>query len=160
MGKYLLNMFILCFFVWGVVIDNLILPSENELKQDVGVYTRYRVKTLDKDDKLDILENQLMVYAVVDNREQVYYMEHKSYFENRLKMLPEGTPVQMRYVRRFPKFWKRHMYDMREAGIPIIRYSAIQLHEKQTKIWTFTGIMGGVFLALALVGWIGRPRRR
>ena len=75
-------------------------------------------------------------------------------------MLPAGTPVQLRYVRRFPKFWKRHLYDMREAGIPIIRYSAAQLHEKQKEIWKISGIMGGIYLVVAIMGWIGRPRRR
>jgi len=160
MKKYLLNMFILCFCVWAVVVDNMILPSENQLKQDVGVYTRYRVKKWQQGGKLDIIQNELMIYAVVKNREQLYYMEHKNYFENRLKMLPEGTPVQLRYVRRFPKFWKRHMYVMRETGIPIIGYSSAQLHQKQEDIWKFTGIMGGIFLVLAAVGWIGKPRHR
>ena len=160
MKKYLLGMFILCFFVWGVVVDNVLLPSEKQLRQDVGVYTRHRVKKWQKGGKLDIIQNELMIYAVVKNREQLYYMEHKTYFENSLKNLPEGTPVQLRYVRRFPKFWKRHIYDLREGGIPIIRYSAYQLEEKQKEIWKFTGIMAGVFLALAVVGWIGHPRQK
>ena len=160
MKKYLLGMFILCFFVWGVVVDNVLLPSEKHLRQDVGVYTRYRVKKWQKGGKLDIIQNELMIYAVVKNREQLYYMEHKTYFENALKSLPTGTPVQLRYVRRFPKFWKRHIYDLREGGIPIIRYSAAQLYQKQKEIWKFTGIMAGIFLALAVVGWIGHPRQK
>jgi len=160
MKKYLLGMFILCLFVWAVVVDNMILPSEGQLRQDVGAYTRYRVKKWQKGGKLDIISDELMIYAVVKNREQLYYMEHKSYFENSLKNLPSGTPVQLRYVRRFPKIWKRHIYDLREAGIPIIRYSAAQLHQKQKEIWKFTGIMAGIFLALAVVGWIGKPRRK
>jgi len=158
--KYLLGMFILCLFVWAVVVDNVLLPSEKQLRQDVGTYTRYRVKKWQKGGKLDIIQDELMIYAIVKNREQLYYMEHKSYFENSLKNLPEGTPVQLRYVRRLPKFWKRHIYDLREGGIPIIRYSAAQLHQKQKEIWKFTGIMAGVFLALAVVGWIGHPRQK
>ena len=160
MKKYLLSMFILCFFVWGVVVDNVVLPSENQLRQDVGSYTRYRVKKWEKGSKLDVIQDELMVYAIVKNREQLYYMEHKSYFENSLKNLPQGTPVQLRYVRRFPKLWKRHLYDLREGGIPIIRYSAAQLFQKQREIWKFTGIMGGVFLILAVLGWIGHPRQK
>ena len=160
MKKYLLSMFILCFFVWGVVVDNVVLPSENQLQQDVGSYTRYRVKKWEKGSKLDVIQDELMIYAIVKNREQLYYMEHKTYFENALKNLPQGTPVQLRYVRRFPKLWKRHLYDLREGGIPIIRYSAAQLFQKQREIWKFTGIMGGVFLILAVLGWIGHPRQK
>lgn len=160
MKKYQLGMFVLCLFVWAVVVDNMIIPSENQLKQDVGTYTRYRIKKWEKGGKLDFISDELMIYAVVKNREQLYYMEHKSYFENTLKNLPAGTPVQLRYVRRFPKFWKRHIYDLRESGIPIIRYSAAVLHQKQREIWKFTGIMGGVFLILSAVGWVGRPRKK
>ena len=160
MKKYLLGMFILCLFIWAVVVDNAILPSETQLKQDVGQYTRYRVKKWQSGKKFDVIQDELMIYAVVKNREQLYYMEYKSYFKNRLDILPSGTPVQLRYVRRFPKFWKRHMYEMREAGIPIIRYSAAQLHQKQKEILKFSGIMTGVYLILAVVGLIGHPRKK
>jgi hypothetical protein len=160
MKKYLFTMFLLCFFVWGVVVDNLILPNENKLRQDVGAFTRFRVKKWEKGTRMDIIQDELMIYAIVKNREQLYYMEHKTYFENALKTLPEGTPVQLRYVRRFPKFWKRHIYDLRQGGIPIIRYSSAQLERKQKEIWKFTGIMSGVFLILAALGWVGRPRRK
>jgi len=160
MKKYLFGMFILCFFVWAVVVDNAIIPSDNQLKQDVGVYTRYRVKKWQQGGKFDILKDQLMIYAVVKNREQLYYMDYKNYLENSLKNLPEGTPVQLRYVRRFPKIWKRHLYEVCVNGIPKLGYSAGVLYQKQRDIWKFTGIMAGIFLALAAVGWIGRPRRR
>jgi len=160
MKKYLLNMFILCFCVWAVVVDNAIIPGENQLKQDVGSYTRYRVKKWAKGGKLDVIEDELLVYAIVKNREQLYYMEHKSYFENTLKNLPQGTSVQLRSARRFPKFWKRHLYDMREGGIPVIRYSAGQLIQKQRAIWKFTGIMGGVYLVLVALGFINKSRAR
>jgi hypothetical protein len=160
MKKYLFSMFILCFFVWGVVVDNLIIPGEDKLRQDVGVYTRYRVKHWQKGTKLDLIKDELMIYAIVKNREQLYYMDYKTWFENALKSQPEGSPVQMRYVRRFPKFWRRQMYDLREGGIPIIRYSPTQLRQKQQDVWKFTAIMSGVFLILAVLGWVGRPRRK
>lgn len=153
-------MFILCFFVWAVVVDNMILPGEDQLKQDVGTYTRYRVKKWQQGGKLDIIPDELMVYAVVKNREQVYYMEHKLFIENTLKRLPSETPVQLRYVRRFPKLWRRHMYELRQEGIPVIRYSSMALDQKQQGIWKFTGIMGGIFLVLAAVGWIGKSRKK
>jgi len=160
MRKYLLNMFILCFCVWTVVVDNAVLPGGNQLKQDVGTYTRYRVKIWNKGGRLDVIDNELLVYAIVKNREQLYYMEHKSYFENTLKNLPAGTPVQLRYARRFPKFWKRHLYDLREGGIPVVRYSAAQLFQKQRAIWKFTGIMGGVYLVLVALGLVNRSRAK
>ncbi len=160
MRKYLLGMFILCLFIWAVVIDNAILPSETQLKQDVGQYTRYRVKKWQSGKKFDVIQDELMIYAVVKNREQLYYMEYKSYFKNALENVPAGTPVQLRYVRRFPKFWKRHIYDLREGGIPIVRYSAAQLYQKQKEIWKFSGIMAGIYLILAVVGWIGQPRKK
>ncbi len=160
MKKYLLNMFILCFCVWAVVVDNAVLPAENQLKQDVGSYTRYRVKKWTKGSKLDVIEDELLIYAIVKNREQLYYMEHKHHFENSLKNLPQGTPVQLRYARRFPKFWKRHLYDMREGGIPIVRYSAAQLFQKQRAIWKFSGIMGGVYLVLVALGFINKLQER
>ena len=61
MKKYLLSMFILCFFVWGVVVDNVVLPSENQLRQDVGSYTRYRVKKWEKGSKLDVIQDRKSV---------------------------------------------------------------------------------------------------
>lgn len=160
MKKYLLSMFILCFCIWAVVVDNAVLPGGNQLKQDVGSYTRYRVKKWTKGSKLDVIEDELLVYAVVKNREQLYYMEHKSYFEHTLKNLPSGTPVQLRYARRFPKFWKRHLYDLRKGGIPLVRYSSAQLLQKQRAIWKFTGIMAGVYLGLVALGFINKSRER
>ena len=160
MKKYIWSVFILCFFVWAVIVDNVVLPANNQLKQDVGVYTRYRVKEWHKGEKLNIIPDELMIYAVVKNREQLYYMEHKTYFENSLKNLPEGTPVQLRYARRFPKLWKRHLYALQERGIPIVRYSSAQLLQKQQQIWKFSGIMGSIFLGLTAVGWIGKPRQK
>jgi hypothetical protein len=158
--QYMFGMFILCFCVWTVVVDNVFLPSDTNLPQDVGAYTRYRVKKWTKGSKLDVINDELLIYVIVKNREQLYYMEHKSYFENTLKYLPAGTPVQVRYKRGFPKIWKRHLYSMRENGIPIIRYSAAQIHQKQREIWKFTGIMGGVYLVFVVLGLINKPRQK
>ena len=81
-------------------------------------------------------------------------------FESSLKNLPEGTQVQVRYVNRFPKFWKRHMYDLRIAGISRMSYSQHQLSEKQIEIWKITGIMSGMYLILVVLGLVSKPRRR
>lgn len=152
-------MFILCFFVWAVVVDNVVLPRTNSpMKQDNGQYTRYRVKDWTKNKKLSFIEDELLVYVIVNNREQCYYLDYGFHFESSLKNLPEGVPVQVRYVNRFPKFWKRHMYDLRIDGISRMSYSQYQLSEKQQKIWKVTGIMGGVYLILVVLGIINKPR--
>ncbi len=158
--KFIGWMFILCFCVWAVVVDNAVMPSLKELNQDVGVYSRYRLKAWSRSGKLDFLKDELMVYAVVDNREQLYYIEYTPNFELTLKHMPAGTPVQMRYARRFPKFWKRHLYDMRENGVTRMSYSSYQLELKQREIWKFTYVMGGIFLFLAFLGLIRRTGSR
>lgn len=160
MKKYLLGMSILCLFVWAVVVDNAIIPSDKHLRQDVGAYTRFKVKKWQTGRKFDIIEDELMIYAIVKNREQLYYMDHRSYLENGLKSLPAGSHVQLRYARRFPKFWKRQLYELRKEGIPYISYPAALLADKQKEVWKFSGIMAGVFLVLAAVGWVGKPRRK
>jgi hypothetical protein len=157
--QYMIGMFALCFCIWAIVVDNAVLPPMNALSQDVGAYSRYRVKTWNRDGKLDILQDELLIYAVVKNREQLYYMEYKPYFESSLKHMEQGTPVQLRYVNRFPKFWKRHLYDLRINGQSVLRYAPGQLIQKQKEIWKFTGIMGGIFLFLAFLGLINKPRR-
>ena len=158
--KYGFGMFILCFFVWAVVVDNVLLPGDDRLRQDNGAYTRYRVKKWDQGGKLDIIPDELLIYVIVKNREQLYYMEYKSYFEETLKNLPEGTPVQVRYNKSFPKVWKKHVYSLNESGIPILRYSAAQMLQKQQLIWKFTGIMGGIYLILLILGFINKPRNK
>jgi hypothetical protein len=155
--QYMVTVFLLCFLVWAVVIDNAVLPSLKSLKQDVGTYTRYRVKKWDKGGKLDLLKDELLVYAVVKNREQLYYMDYKPHFEQTLKSLAPGTPLQLRYANRFPKFWKRHLYDLRNSGIPVLGYSPGHMITKQKEIWKFTGIMAGAFLFLAVLGFVNKP---
>lgn len=158
--QYMFGMFALCFCIWAVVVDQMVLPGDDQLRQDVGAYSRYRVKKWSKDGRFDLLSDQLLIYVVVKNREQLYYMDYKSYFESSLKVLPKDTPVQVRYDRRFPKIWKKCVYELRANGIPVVRYSAAQLFQRQREIWKFTGIMGGVFLLLAVLGLINKPRPR
>ena len=158
--QYFITMFCLCLFVWAIVVDNAILPSLDALKQDVGTYTRYRVKEWSKGRKWDFVSDELLVYSIVKNREQLYYIERSPHFESTLKYLPEGTPVQLRYVRSFPKFWKRHLYDLRSNGVTIMSYSPGYLIEKQKDIWKVTGIMAGVYLILVVLGIINKPRPR
>lgn len=158
--QYTLVMFLLCFFVWAIVVDNAIVPSMSDLSQSNGLYSRYRVKQWNKGRKLDVLQDELLVYAYIDDREQLFYMEKTAYFEATLQNIPKGTPVQLRYSRRFPKVWKRHLYDARQQGVSFMRYSPSYLREKQAFIWKFTGIMGGIFLFLALLGLIKKTRAK
>lgn len=158
--QYLIGMFALCLFVWAILVDNAVLPPMNALKLDSGAYSRYRVKKWDQGGKLDFLGDELLIYAVVKNREQLYYMDYKPNFEFTLKRLEQGTPVQMRYVNRFPKFWKRELYDVRANGVSALHYAPAQLKEKQKKIWKISGIMGGIFIFLVLVGRLSKPRKK
>jgi len=163
MKKYMFMMFMLCFFVWAVVVDNAVLSGTDRLPQDNGTYTRYKVNRWNSkilDGRYKILRDQLLVYAIVDNREQLYYIDYKTYFENTLKNLPEGSSVQLRYKRGFPKIWKRHVYEIRSGGLPVMGYSGAVLIERQKEIWKFTGIMGGIYLVLVALGFVGKPRKR
>jgi hypothetical protein len=153
-------MFCLCLFVWAIAVDNLVLPSMDSLHQDVGAYNRYRVKEWSKGKKWDFISDELLVYAIVKNREQLYYIDYTPQFEATLKYLPQGTPVQLRYVRSFPKFWKRHLYDMRSNGISVMSYSPGYMIQKQKEIWKITGIMGGVYLIIVVLGFLNKPRPR
>lgn len=157
-AKYYVIMFALCFCVWTILIDNLILPSKDHLRQDNGAYTRYRVKHWNKGGKFKVVEDELLIYAVVKNREQLYYMEYKPYFEASLKNLPNLTPVHLRYVRAFPKFWKRHLYDLQVSGRSAVTYSAYTLHQKQQENWKITGIMGGIYAIIVVLGLLNKPR--
>jgi hypothetical protein len=159
-AKYYIVMFVLCLFVWAILIDNLILPDKNRLKQDNGAYTRYRVKEWNKGRKLDVIQNELMIYAVVDNREQLYYMDYQTYFEAALKSMPEYMPIQLRYVYSLPKFWKRQLYDIRTEGRSIMTYSSYYMEEKQKENWKMTGIMGGIYAILVVLGLVSKRRVR
>ncbi|MDH3982142.1 MAG: hypothetical protein OES84_04495 [Kiritimatiellaceae bacterium] len=159
-SQYLIGMFVLCFCVWTVVVDNVVLPSMDGLAQDVGLYSRYRVKEWNKGKKIDLLKNELLVYAYVKDREQLYYMEYTPQFEATLRNLPQGAAVQLRHAKRFPKIWKRHLYDLRQEGIPIMRYSPTQLMQKQKFIWKFSAVVGGIYLFLVVLGLMNKPKAR
>lgn len=157
--RYYISMFFLCFFVWVILVDNAVLPSQDSLKQDVGVYTRYRIKDWSRG-KLDVVSDELLIYAVVKDREQLYYMEYKPHYEASLMRVPEETPVQLRYVHRFPKFWKRHLYDLRINGQSALSYSSYHLQQRQKEIWKITGVIGAVYMFLIVLGMINKPRNK
>lgn len=152
-------MFFLCFFVWAVVVDHVILPSGNALTQEAGQFTRYRVKKRKPVQRVGLLKDEVLIYALVEGRERLYYMDYKPQFELTLKNVQTGTPLQLRYDNRFPKFWKKKIYDLRSSGLSILSYSPGQLIHQQRGIWKFTGIMGGVFLFLLVIRLIRKPRR-
>lgn len=158
--KYYVLTFAMCFFVWAILVDNMVVPSNDAMSIAPGTYSRYRVKKWSQDGKLNLLKDEILVYAYVKGREQIYYIEYSRGFESTLKNLPEGTPVQMRYVSRFPKVWKRHLYDLRANGRSVVSYSSYYLKEKQTEIWKITGIIGGIYLVLVVLGLLNRPRRK
>jgi hypothetical protein len=158
--QYTFVVFLICFFVWAVVVDNAVIPKMDNLRQLTGSFTRYRVKELDKSGKLHLLKDELLIYARVKEREEFFYIERTPYFEATLKNLQPGDLLELRYSQAFPKVWKRSLYDVRVDGRSILRYSPQQLAEKQKFIWKFSGIIGGAFLLLAFIGMINKPRRR
>ena len=158
--QYLFSMFVLCFFIWAVLVDNLVLPSDDALHQNNGTYTRYRVKKWDQGGKLDLIKDEILVYAIVNNRERHYYLAHKPYFEATLKNLPEGTPIQIRYKNGFPKIWKKSVYSLNKGGIPFLRFSSAQMLQQQRATWKLSGIMVGVYLFLVGLGFINKPKRK
>ena len=157
---YLTVVFLLCFFVWAVVVDNAVLPSMDGLQERTGSYSRYKVREWGKGGKLNPLKDELLVYVYVRNREQFFYIERTPLFEYTLKSLQPGTRVELGYVRRFPKLWKKELYELKLGRMPVIRYSPFQLKKKQAFIWKYTGIMTGVFILLASLGLINKPRTR
>lgn len=158
--QYMSIVFLLCFFVWAVVVDNAVLPEQNNLQERTGTFTRYKVKEWSQGGKLNLLKDEIIIYAIVKDREEFYYLEHTPYFEQALKNMNKGTRVTLRYAKRFPKVWKRQLYDIRIDGNSVMWFSPGQLAAKQKYIWKFTGIMAGAFLLLAFLGTISKPRTR
>jgi hypothetical protein len=150
-------MFVLCFVVWTALVDNVVLPDHDRLQQDAGLFTRYRMKEWRKVGNLNLMPNELLIYASMKEQEQVYYLEYKDHFEAILQALPEGTPIQMRYVNGFPKIWKRQLYDLQISGNSILSFSSQSLEEKQKEIWKTTAIIGGVYLLLVGLGLLNKP---
>ena len=162
--QYIMLMFVLCFGVWAIVVDNLVLPSMNKLKSETGTYSRFRVKEWKGADKIDLINDELIVYAHVLARygrahEKMFYMDRNTYFEGALSNLPPGTRIELRYAKSFPKVWKRKVYDIRADGVSIMRASPGQLAEQQKFNWKFTGIMFGAFVVLSALGFINKPQK-
>lgn len=157
-NEFVFLMFCLCFCFWVIVVDNVLIPDSEKLGQDTGLYSRYRVRKAIKDGDLDLMKDKILIYAHIKNREQFYYLDHSPYFEAMLNKLEPGTKIQLRYAKSFPKVWQRTLYDVRIDGVPVMRYSSFQLKEKQEFIWKFTGIIGGIFLLLSVLGFVARPR--
>ena len=66
----------------------------------------------------------------------------------------------MHYAQSFPKFWKKELYELRVDGVPAIRYSSAQLRLKQKEVYKISGIFGGIFLILSLLGAVTKPREK
>lgn len=162
--QFSLLMFALCFGVWAIVVDNLVIPPMNKLKSDTGTYSRFRVKEWKGSEKIPLIGDELIVYAHVLKRydrahEQMYYMERNGYFEGMVSSLAPGTRIEIRYAKAFPKVWKKKVYEVRMDGSSIMRYSPAQLGEQQKFNWKFTGIMIGAFVVLSALGCISKPRK-
>lgn len=156
--EYTIGMFILCFLIWAFVVDQTLLPGNGDLRKETGTYSRYRVKKRNRGGKLGFLKDELIVYAVVKGRERFYYMDYMPGFESSLKRLPQGTPVAILWDSGFPKVWKKRAYELQDGRRPVLCYSSQQLIERQKEIWKFTGIMGGVFAGLAVLGLINKRK--
>lgn len=159
--QYMFTMFLLCFFVWSVVVDNVMIPKMDQLQRKQGTFSRYRVKEWGGEiGKVDLLKSELLVYGHIRDREQLYYIEYKPHFKAILDSLSPGTTIEMHYTKGFPKFWKKVLYDFRVDGYSVIRYSPIQLKQKQKAVLKFTGIMVGIYAFLVVLGLINQPRRK
>jgi hypothetical protein len=158
--EYIFLMFALCFGVWAIVVDVLIIPPTNSLLSDRGQFSRYRVKEWKGDGKIDILKDKILVYAYIKGNEKFYYIDRTGYFEAALKNIEQGATVELRYSKSFPKVWQRSLQEVRVDGVPVLRYSGAYLIEKQKFIWKFSGIMIGMFLLLSALGSINKPRRK
>jgi len=158
--QYVAVVFLLCFFVWAVVIDHAVLPSTNNLRERTGTYSRYTVKEWSQGGKFNLLKDQILIYAHVKDHEEFYYLDYTPYFEQALRNIQPGTRIQLRYAQRFPKVWKKQLYDVKVDGRSVMWFNPAQLKEKQKFVWKFSGIMAGAFALLAVLGMINKPRRK
>ena len=155
--KYVFGMLAFFFLAWAVIVDNAVLPHQDRLKQDVGIYSRYRVS---KQAKSGPLKDELIIYAVVQNKQQLYYMDYTPQSEWALESLEQGVPVQLRYANGFPKVWKPYLYEVHSQGVPVVSYSSFDRAARQKEVWKVTGMIGGAFIILFLVGLIKKPKKR
>ncbi len=158
--RYVFGMLFVFFVVWVVVVDCQVIPSPAQLKQNEGLFQGYTIRKQPKLAKALPLEDEILLHAVVDGREQFYYLDSLPGFELLLKGLSQGTPIQLRYAGGFPKVWKRKIYEIRVEGKRRIGYTPKQLAEKQKELWLFTGIWMVAFVVIFCVGLIKKPKPR
>ena len=159
-SEYVFLMFALCFAVWVIVVDNLIIPDADQLRIKRGQYSRYRVKEWKGDGKWDLVKDKILIYAHSNHSEKFYYIDHTPYFAASLNNLEPGQEITVHYAQAFPKIWQRTVYEVQSGGLPVLRYSGLQLKAKQEFIWKFTGIIGGIFALLLLLGTIAKPKNK
>lgn len=158
--EFIFLMFALCFAVWVIVVDNLIIPDSANLMRKNALYSRYRIKEWKGDGKYDLIKDKIIIYGHSKNAEEFYYLEYKPHYEQALKGLAPGTPVSIRYSKGFPKVWQRTVYEIQSGDLPILRFSGAMLKERQAFNWKFSGIMGGAFLLLSLLGFLNKPKSK
>lgn len=168
---YLIIALCLCFLIWVSAIGNLIIPSMHTLTDEKGVYSHYEIRKWKRVGKFELIKNELRIHAILGDTSgrdpqrtvdrdlrEIYYMDYKPQFQETLDKIPEGTNVKLRYVKRFPQFWKKNLYEMQIGGAHILLYSPTQLEEKQAHNWKVTGIMTGFFVLLITLSYFNRPR--
>jgi hypothetical protein len=143
-----------------IVVDNLMIPSAEKLEVEQGQYARYRVKEWKGDGQIDLLKDKLIVYATVDGKERFYSMDRTGYLEMALKTIPPGAEIELRFSKGFPKVWQRSLQEIRLNGLPVVRYTNTYIEEKQAFIYTFSGIMMGIFILVWAIGFVGKPRSK
>ncbi|MDF7825108.1 hypothetical protein P4B35_13880 [Pontiellaceae bacterium B12227] len=156
----LLLMFILCFGVWAIVVDNLIVPSPHMLEVEKGRFAEFTVKERKFDGRVDLLKDKLLIAAEVEGKNRYFMLDRTGMFETALRLIPEGTEIELRYSRSFPKFWQRTLYEIRVIGFPVISYTDDYLKQEQAFIYKFTGAIGGLFLLLCYLGLMKKNRRK
>lgn len=156
--EFIFLMFAVCFALWVIVVDNMILPKKENLRQKRALFSRYRVKEWRGDGKLNLVKDKIVIYAHLDNAEEFYYLEYKPQYEAALKMIEPGATINLRYSKRFPKLWQRTVYRVDRGGLPVLITTDRDLKQRQMFIWKFTAAMGGLFILLSFLGFLNKPR--
>ncbi|NNJ70989.1 MAG: hypothetical protein HKP10_06835 [Kiritimatiellales bacterium] len=168
---YVIVVLFFCILVWASSVGNLIIPSMHTLTDERGVYSHYEIRKWKRVGKFELIKNELRIHAILKDTpdelpertlekdlRELYYMDYKPQFQETLDKIPEGTNVKLRYVKRFPQFWKKNLYELQIGGAHILLYSPTQLEEKQAHNWKVTGIMAGFFVFLVVLSFINKPR--
>lgn len=156
------SLFVVCCVLWAVIVDNVVLPSSGQLVKEEAHFTRYTFKRISHPTREEPFKDELVIHAVVEGyKELLYYIDNRPGFEARLNQIEAATPVELYYANRFPKIWKRKLYEMRINDQLIVGFSPVQLEAMQKRVWILTGGMGVIYLVLMLFGAIVlRPRKR